>query len=423
MSTTTTAPPTPPATPAATQTTATTAPAKLAPFGVLYADDEEQALKYFRKFLDKEYKVFTATSVKDAIAILDRDAAQIGVVVTDQRMPGQQGTELLAHIKDKHPNIVRIMTTAYAEIDDAIKAVNSGSIYKYLTKPVDAKLMKETVRAAMDLFISQGERDSIVQIKMSALRRMVVADRVESLANMAYGLVQHIRNSLTATYCFLDELDPANRADAPTGNSAPSSDALEMWKLAADERGRLLTMLEELQLATRDPRCQFGEPMQASELLRRATEAAAAAAKPHEVVSNATGELGTIKADAAQVVKAIEILAAYVSKHCKQGGKVSIVAKSVDAKSLSITISGEGDAWDEKNLAKLFVPFAFPDSDPSERGLGLISAFSIAHQHGGDILVHRTGATGPAFEVQLPFDPTTAVQAIPSEDLFQVVLR
>src|SRR6185295_11125931 len=169
-------------TPAAAATTST-APGKYAKYAVLYVDDEEQALKYFRKGLEKEFTVLTAPNIAQGMEILNRDAAKIAVVITDQRMPGGSGTDLLTEVRKRWPGIVRILTTAYSEIDDAIQAVNGGAIYKYLTKPVDFALMRETMRSAYDLFLSQGERDSMLQIKMSSLRRMVVADRVASLSN------------------------------------------------------------------------------------------------------------------------------------------------------------------------------------------------------------------------------------------------
>src|SRR5215468_6050852 len=100
---------------------------------VLYVDDEEQALKYFQKGLGREFQVMIATNVAAALEILNKDAAKIGVVVTDQRMPGASGTELLTAIRKQWPAITRIMTTAYSDMESAIAAVNAGAIFKYLT--------------------------------------------------------------------------------------------------------------------------------------------------------------------------------------------------------------------------------------------------------------------------------------------------
>ena len=86
--------------------------------------------------------------------ILERDAAKIGVVITDQRMPGHTGVELLAESARSGRNIVRMLITAYSDIESAIEAVNSGAIYKYITKPADLKQLKQTLREAMELYLA-----------------------------------------------------------------------------------------------------------------------------------------------------------------------------------------------------------------------------------------------------------------------------
>src|ERR1700759_757353 len=83
-----------------------------AKFAVLYVDDEEKALNYFKKGLGKDFQVLIAANVAQANEILAREASRIGVVITDQRMPGQSGTDLLAQLRRESPNIVRVLVTA-----------------------------------------------------------------------------------------------------------------------------------------------------------------------------------------------------------------------------------------------------------------------------------------------------------------------
>ena len=90
---------------------------KYSKFAVLYVDDEEQALKYFGKILGKEFQVITANSVAAALEILNKDHEKIGIVLTDQRMPNASGTDLLKEVTAKWPKLVRMMVTAYSELD------------------------------------------------------------------------------------------------------------------------------------------------------------------------------------------------------------------------------------------------------------------------------------------------------------------
>src|SRR5690606_2127190 len=105
--------------------------------GVLYIDDEEKALKYFRMAYSPDFKVFTASSGQEGIEILRRESKQIGVIISDQRMPEMVGAEVLEIARREFPMIVRILTTAYSDLDSAIQAVNKGHIYQYVVKPWD----------------------------------------------------------------------------------------------------------------------------------------------------------------------------------------------------------------------------------------------------------------------------------------------
>src|ERR1700722_2201945 len=117
-------------------------------FALLYVDDEEQSLKYFHKSYDKDFRVLTAPGVAEARAILDREGDSVGVVMTDQRMPGKTGVDLLGHLREVRPGIVRILTTAYSDIESAIDAVNSGAIYKYVVKPWNLRDLRGTLLRA-----------------------------------------------------------------------------------------------------------------------------------------------------------------------------------------------------------------------------------------------------------------------------------
>ena len=81
---------------------------------ILYVDDEEMAQKYFARLLDKDYEVLTASDVDTALDMLRDTTKQIDIVVTDYRMPGRDGGDLLRQIELEFPHVVRILLTAYA---------------------------------------------------------------------------------------------------------------------------------------------------------------------------------------------------------------------------------------------------------------------------------------------------------------------
>ena len=86
-------------------------------------------------------------------------------MMTDQRMPGEKGVWLLEKARQMHPRLIRILATAYADMDAAIAAVNTGSIYKYVTKPWDPVQLDQTLKKGLEFFIVQHERDQLLREK------------------------------------------------------------------------------------------------------------------------------------------------------------------------------------------------------------------------------------------------------------------
>lgn len=91
---------------------------------ILFVDDEATAVKYFQRAAP----VVTGSSVEEGKRLLDEHASTLLVLVSDQRMPGGYGNELLLYARTKYPHIVRILTTAYSELEQTVKAVNQGQI-------------------------------------------------------------------------------------------------------------------------------------------------------------------------------------------------------------------------------------------------------------------------------------------------------
>ncbi len=127
-------------------------------------------------------------------------------------MPGEKGVWLLERARKLRPNMIRVLVTAYADMDAAIAAVNSGAIYKYVTKPWDPPQLEQTLKRGLEFFMVRLERDQLLTEKMSVIRNMMIADRIVSLGLLAAGLSHHIRNSLVAVKTFLD-LAPVKMAE------------------------------------------------------------------------------------------------------------------------------------------------------------------------------------------------------------------
>jgi putative nucleotidyltransferase with HDIG domain len=116
---------------------------------VLFVDDEVNILKALQRLLRNEpMNVLTASHPEQAIDLLEREEAQ--VVVTDQRMPEMSGVDMLSTIRERNPNIVRMMLTGYTEMNIAVEAINRGEIFRLITKPWNDDELKATLRQAFD---------------------------------------------------------------------------------------------------------------------------------------------------------------------------------------------------------------------------------------------------------------------------------
>lgn len=153
---------------------------------ILFVDDEELARRTFKRIADKEFRVLLAESVDEAIQVLEEHSEDIGVLLSDQRMPGRLGVDLLEHCRRKYPKIVRMLTTAYSELNDAIAAVNRGEIMRYIEKPwgnIDGLLID--LRVAMSLFEMRAENEQLVAEKLSVGYMTSRIDKIKTLIAMA----------------------------------------------------------------------------------------------------------------------------------------------------------------------------------------------------------------------------------------------
>ncbi|MCW0216723.1 MAG: response regulator, partial [Prosthecobacter sp.] len=173
-------------------------------YHILYVDDEEKALHYFRQMFEDEFIIHTASNAAEGYRILESYGPQIGILLTDQRMPGESGVELMDRARKLHPNLVRILVTAFTDYQAAVKAVNEGRAYRYLHKPLDPEQLASVLRQGMEYYETLQERETLLTQNAENIRSTLMADRVAGMGIMAEGLNHHLRNALTVVRAFID---------------------------------------------------------------------------------------------------------------------------------------------------------------------------------------------------------------------------
>ncbi len=154
------------------------------PVRILFVDDEERILRSLAMQFRRQYQVFTETDPHKALQLLEQE--DIHILVSDQRMPLMSGAELLAHAREIRPDCLRILLTGYSDLDAAVEALNSGGIFRYLTKPWEPQEMAFTLRQAAEIAERQAQLDDPLAPKVnpSPVSVLLLDDDAETRATV-----------------------------------------------------------------------------------------------------------------------------------------------------------------------------------------------------------------------------------------------
>lgn len=125
---------------------------------VLLVDDEENILRSLKRLLmDEAFEVETATSGEAALKLLP-ELENVGLIVSDQRMPGMNGADFLGRSREIAPHAMRVLLTGYSDINATVDAINKGGACRYISKPWDDEELLQTVRATVDQYVAETEK-------------------------------------------------------------------------------------------------------------------------------------------------------------------------------------------------------------------------------------------------------------------------
>ena len=154
------------------------------PIRILFVDDEERILRSLALQFRREYEVLTESDPCRALERLKSESVQI--IVSDQRMPQMSGAELLAQARQIAPDTLRILLTGYSDLDAAVEALNSGGIFRYLTKPWDQQEMAFTLRQAAQIAARQLQAPKVsAAIPQAALNVLLLDEDAPTLGVVA----------------------------------------------------------------------------------------------------------------------------------------------------------------------------------------------------------------------------------------------
>jgi signal transduction histidine kinase len=378
---------------------------------VLYVDDERANRIVFEQSLT-EFNVLSAPDAKTALELLEiHDAA---VVVTDMRMPGMNGEELLRIVKEKYPQTMRMVVTAYQDVDPILRAINEGLVVRYIIKPWQREELVQILRWACEAWTFG--RDS------AALHmRLVETERLVTLGSIASMLVHDLKQPLMSLSVNIEYLRELARS-SPTLVAA-----LENHPLSSQVRARLQELVGDLDPVTTDLKTSvehLGELVNGLRDLGRIRdpESANVVIDPLPIVRHAMAVCQKIviagratigyegprtlprvrmsPTELTQVlINVVTNASQAVAARGQPNGKVSIVAKT-DEHMLELQIRDDGVGMAPDVLSRIGTPFFTTRADGT--GLGLAQCQRLIGTAGGRFRVESTQGVGTTVTITLP---------------------
>lgn len=379
-------------------------------FAILYVDDEEKSLKYFQMAFGGTFRILTAKNAEEGFKLFMEHADDIAILMTDQRMPGEKGVQLLEKARQLRPKVLRVLATAYSDFEAAVDAVNSGAIYKYISKPWDVGHLDQTLRRGVEFFLVQRERDQLLREKLSVLHNIMITDRVVSLGVLAAGLGHHIRNSLVAIRTFLDLAPEKLREEKVEVEDLRNPNFWsDFYGHVQAQMRRITDLLSDLGFAAENAEHRFDDNVSVESVAKATLSKLKSQFDAKKIIPQleVVGTPPSIRADQFKIQRLLELLLIDEALNVSEGGTihVKVEASKEGVPSVGIVVTDNGPGLAQDSIRAVFDPFFVRYDKPQEFGLNLMACFFIVYHHGGKMEVQSDPAQGTRFQITLPTNP------------------
>jgi two-component system probable response regulator PhcQ len=385
-------------------------------FAILYVDDETAALRQLPQALEGEFRFYTAENAEQGLQILHEHLDDIGLVLSDQQMPGMKGAQFLERVRQLRPRITRMLVTAHSDLQAAIDSVNKGAIYRYLDKPWDIEPLSRELRRGLEYFMVQRERDALLREKLSALHRMVITDRVLSLGVLAAGLGHHVRNAMSAVRTFLD-LAPEmlGRENLDLGQLQHPAFWQDFHLKVQHRVSMVVELLDDLSNHAGPGHFNFDTQVSLHEVISSAIKSnqQSLTAGRLSVENFVPTDLPQLRVDDNRFRRLFELLFKDQIANLQPGGVIRCTAKHSPQQpgrpsEVDIVITDNGPGLPGDAIRSVFDPFFVRSGDPQTFGVCLMAVYFLVYHHGGRITVESLPAGGLSFQISIPVEPPVA---------------
>lgn len=354
---------------------------------ILIVDDEPANLDVLQALLEDQWDIYRAEQGIEALKVL-AERPEIDLVISDQRMPGMTGVDLLAKVAKQSPETVRMVLTAYSDVDPIVNAMNKGSVYRFLLKPWDSTEMMVAVEDALALKASRAALIQVVEALMerrgelrrairdleTAHERLAAAERIATLGHMTSGIVYDIRNQLMALNQLIDAIQ-AKCSDTALLDSA---------RRTTESCRALLDLVSDIGAFAKASRGLHGTPVNVAGLIEASVNAFGSekAGSGRSVKIQIDPQLDRLYVEGSRVQKAILALLRNASQASSPSDPIELSMSLNPEGSPYLEVKDQGIGMSAETLQQAPGLF-FSAFEPRGVGLGLQIVQTVAQEHGG----------------------------------------
>jgi signal transduction histidine kinase len=367
---------------------------------LLMLDDEQSILRSVKGlFINKPFNIAVTTNPNEAMEVIEKE--NIKVVMCDHRMPNITGVEFLKKVKDKHPDIIRILFTGYADVQATEDAINIAQVYRFIKKPWDSADLKVTVSKALNHFDLVAENKKLVgemEEKNRHLKVMLVKQK-EFTSTVSHELRTPLASMKTSMDILLSET-PGKLTD-------DQKDIVSMSKESTDRLKRLINDILDYSKMESGKVSLKLESADINTIIKQVikTQESVVESKRLGLKCELDNNLTDIKVDKDKINQVLTNLINNAMKFTEKGGIIVTSKNCEDKNHLEICVKDTGSGISEKDKNKLFEAFQQLGDSTQQvggTGLGLVICKEIVNLHGGKIWVESELGQGSSFYFIIP---------------------
>lgn len=371
---------------------------ELRAYPILYVDDEPQNLVTLRYALDDRFTVLTAQDGPQALQVLERE--NVAVLLCDQRMPGMTGVEVCRHVSQHKPEVVRIILTAYADLQTAVDAINHGQVLRYVTKPWRNDELVDILSSAIELV---RLRQTVGHLQARVLRGLHPPLLEAALRQVAKDLhVPVAQLNMNA-----EQVDDLIEAGLLNWDSPERAFELLRHAQTTHREGReplrgLRDAVSKLGRGQGRPSDRPTAPCDVVRVVRAAERIAAPLRQRGVRVQLLLTAAPVVRMEASDLGQVLLHLLMNAAQSLERRGEPGVISVSVtaDAATCEIAVTDDGPGFGTLDLTSIFDVGVTTRSDAA--GLGLAMVKHLVQQAGGTVFADRPDGGGARVVVRLP---------------------